>query len=177
VRAVILGCLIAAACGKSGGTKAKSVGSGSAGSASAAPAKKLDCATVLTITDVATACELDAAVVVLEPPDEPDPSMACQYQIRTNSRIAMRFAVDTSPANAAAAKAKLAPADEDVTQVPVGDAGQMVVSEGMAWQNHDLEFVKGTAFVSLKMAVSEKTGAPCSDDGVVAIGKLVAGRL
>lgn len=178
MRAVIVSAVLLVACGKSD-SKPKPVtgsGSGSAGSGSAA-ATKVDCATILTIADIATACELDPVVIVLEPPDEPDPSIACQYQIRTNSRIAMRFAVDTSPATPAAAKAKLAPADDDVTPVQVGDAGQMVLSEGMAWQNHDLELVKGRVFVSLKMVVSEKTGAPCSDDGVVAIGKAVAGRL
>jgi len=178
VRAVIVTALALAACGKSD-SKTKPAGSGSAGSASgsAVTAKPIDCATVLTIADVATACELDPVVIILEPPDEPDPSMACQYQIRINSRIGMRFALDTSPATPAAAKAKLAPADDDVAPVQVGDAGQMVMSEGMAWQNHDLELVKGKVFASLKMVVSEKTGAPCADDGVIAIGKAIAGRL
>lgn len=179
MRAVILSVLsvlVVAACGKSGSKPKPHAASGS-GSAAAPVAKKLDCVALLTVADLAKACELDPVVIVLEPPDEPDPSMACQYQIRVNSRIGMRFAVDTSPANPAAAKAKLAPADDDVTAVPVGDAGQMVMSEGMAWQNHDLEFVKGSAFASLKMVVSEKTGAPCSDDGVVAIGTAVAARL
>jgi hypothetical protein len=178
VRAVIVTALALAACGKSDSKKTKPAGSGSAGSAATAPAAKpVDCATVLTVADIATACELDPVVIILEPPDEPDPSIACQYQIRTNSRIAMRFALDTSPATPAAAKAKLAPAGDDVAPIQVGDAGQMVTSEGMAWQNHDLELVKGKVFVSLKMVVSEKTGAPCSDDGVVAIGKAVAARL
>lgn len=145
----------------------------------------VDCDAVLTVDDVAKACGAKAADWELkkQPMENGQGATTCLRMAgpKVKRVSSLHFTVNTSPGSPDAAKALLEMSGklDGAKPVEVGDGAYLVAGKPVNDQiSHDLEAVKGALWFKIGYDVGKREKKPiCSDDGLVELGKTVAGRL
>ena len=150
------------------------------------PAVAVDCEKLLTADDVAKACGGKAAdfEVKKHAMENGKGATTCVRNAgpRTKRTSSIHLAVNAAPGSPDAAKAllDLSKNGEGAKAVEVGDGAYLHVREVPAAKqtSHDLEVIKGALWFKVGFEVNKEDKKPlCSDDGLVELGKAVAGRL
>lgn len=150
------------------------------------PAVAVDCEPLLTAEDVAKACGGKAAdfEVKKHAMENGRGATTCVRNVgaRAKKTASLHFAVNAAPGSPDGAKAllDLSKNSEGARAVEVGDGAYVIVRQvPVAKQTvHDLEAVKGALWFKLGYEVDKGDKKPlCSEDGLLELGKTVAGRL
>jgi hypothetical protein len=147
----------------------------------AAAAPTIDCDALLTADDVAKACGGKAADFAINK-HALETGKAATTCVRTAGKrgASVKLAVSTAPGSAQGAKSLLELSKEGAKPAEVGDAGYLHVREVPAARQtmHDLEAIKGRVWFKLGYEIKQgEKKAACSDEGLIELGKTVAGRL
>lgn len=151
----------------------------------ATPPPAIDCAAIFTVEEVAKACGAAAAdwEVKKQPMESGSGATTCLRMAgpKKNRVSSLNFTINTAPGSPEGAKALLEMSGklEGAKKAEVGDGAYLIVGKPVMDQtSHDLEAVKGALWFKIGYTVSKGEKKPiCSDDGLVEIGKAVAGRL
>ncbi len=150
------------------------------------PAVAIDCEKLLTADDVAKACGGKAAdfEVKKHAMENGKGATTCMRSAGPTSKgtSSLHLAVNAAPGSSDGAKAllDLAKNVKGAKPVEVGDGAYLIVKEEAALKQtvHDLEVAKGALWFKVGFDVQKGEKKPlCSDDGLVELGKAVAGRL
>jgi hypothetical protein len=149
------------------------------------PPVAVDCEKLLTADDVAKACGGKASDIEIEKHamENGQGATACVRNAgsRAKRTSSIHLAVNTAPGSPDAARALLDLSKEGAKSVEgVGDGAYLHVREDAAAKQtaHHLEAVKGGLWFKVGYEVGKGDKKPvCSDEGLVALGKAVAGRL
>lgn len=144
------------------------------------PAVAIDCEKLLTAEDMARACggNPPAIEVRKHAMESGVGATACMRQAgpKAARTTSLHLAVNAAPGSPDAARALLALSGKSAgaKAVGVGDGGYLIVRDGV----HDLEAVKGALWFKLGYQIDAAAKKPlCTDQGLVELGKVVAGRL
>ncbi len=148
-----------------------------------AAAVAIDCEKLFTADDVAKACGGNAAGLEVQknPMETGNGSSACMRNaLAKGNRVYLL--VNAGPGTPANAREilELAKGQQNAKAVEVADGAYLHVTEVAAAKQtvHELEAVKGALWFKLGFEVQSGDKKPiCTDDGLVELGKTVAGKL
>jgi type IV secretory pathway VirB10-like protein len=144
------------------------------------PPVAVDCEKLLTADDLAKACGGNAPEIEVRKHamESGAGATTCIRQAgpKANRTTSLHLAVNAAAGTPDAARAllELSGKHPGARAVAVGDGAYLVVREGV----HDVEAVKGALWFKLGYQVDKGEKTPlCSDQGLVELGRTVAGRL
>jgi hypothetical protein len=149
------------------------------------PPPAIDCETLLTADDVAKACGGQAAELEVRKHamENGKGATTCMRNAGAKGKrvSSLHLAVNSAPGSPDGARALLDLSKEGAKAVDgVGDGAYLRVREVPAAKQtmHDIEAIKGSLWFKLGYEVRKEDKKPvCTDDGLVELAKVVAGRL